>query len=501
MLNRILAQTVRALAVSMETLWIYAWLQAIGLVVRPEGMDDVLAFWPDMPFGLPGAFVVAVGATLTYGWVAQARLAFSGKATLLACVGLALVATTYLATAIVESPMRAGVYAPDAFKWSGASAIAGGAVFGLIFVWRGFDVASKPTTSALLRTHLMIGLVAMVVMLALDNASWTANPDALTTHGWCVVAIAAVGMLAQALLTIKTSFEAGDATGGGDGHSRRSPWLALAGVSAVVVVAFGVIASSVFSFDVGRAFIEGSVRVAQWTVLIFVFAVATVLSIVFGVLRTLWGVVLYLIGLLGDSEATIYEPIEFPTLGDLPVGAQNPDQGVPGAEFIIAAVIAIVLVYLLWRTLARLRRNARIVDPDQVRESLWSRDAVIEDFLSLARRLPGLGRSPGKPRPPIASTNDSRMLTVREIYQGLQWEGRAVGIGRSSDETPLEYQGKLAETTGGVSPDLAAVTDAYNATRYGEKAAGEDALSAINQAWRRLKASLRETGTERGRNA
>ena len=90
---------------------------------------------------------------------------------------------------------------------------------------------------------------------------------------------------------------------------------------------------------------------------------------------------------------------------------------------------------------------------------------------------------------PIAVSEDGalgRMLTVREIYQGVLMEGRRVGLPRRQPETPYEYQGRLQASFPPGGPELQAITEAYAAQRYGQVDTTGEQLGLLNQLWRRL---------------
>ncbi|MDP2949066.1 MAG: DUF4129 domain-containing protein [Chloroflexota bacterium] len=90
----------------------------------------------------------------------------------------------------------------------------------------------------------------------------------------------------------------------------------------------------------------------------------------------------------------------------------------------------------------------------------------------------------------VAAEEDTRIFTVREIYQGLLWEGRRVGLPRREPETPYEYQDKLVGRLEGVTPELRAITRAYVEERYGGARIPAEELRLVNRLWRRLRSAL-----------
>ncbi|MDP3064271.1 MAG: DUF4129 domain-containing protein, partial [Chloroflexota bacterium] len=91
----------------------------------------------------------------------------------------------------------------------------------------------------------------------------------------------------------------------------------------------------------------------------------------------------------------------------------------------------------------------------------------------------------------IVEEDDSRIFTVREIYQGLLWAGARAGVPRRAPETPYEYQAKLTGRVLMAASHLRVITQAYVEERYGGVSVATEKLRALNHGWRRLRELLR----------
>ena len=98
---------------------------------------------------------------------------------------------------------------------------------------------------------------------------------------------------------------------------------------------------------------------------------------------------------------------------------------------------------------------------------------------------------------PVALDVDelNQVFTIREIYQGVLWQGRYIGVPRHLHETVYEYQERLAGHVPGATNDLQAITDAYVANRYGSIRIEGRRLGALNTCWLSLLTVFRDSPT------
>ena len=179
-------------------------------------------------------------------------------------------------------------------------------------------------------------------------------------------------------------------------------------------------------------------------------------------------------------------------------GAGFPPEAALALKWGLVALVALLVVLLLARSLFRYWKGKQEPEVEEVSESLWSWEAFRADLRSFLARLLRLLKRPRAAGatvcPPAAvaeAEGETRLFTVREIYRGLLWEGRSAGLPRRSAETPYEYARKLARFRQAGLLEVEAITEAYVAERYGGVPASEEILVSLNHGWRRLRSSLR----------
>lgn len=195
---------------------------------------------------------------------------------------------------------------------------------------------------------------------------------------------------------------------------------------------------------------------------------------------------------------------------DEPEG-QNSDwflEFVDVAKWGILFLLLALCVYLLLRYYLRSRRPPQAQEFEESSESIWSKEQFWSDarsfWNSLLNRLFGrFHHAPATvaaaaPIPPPAMTDDGRTLTVREIYQGVLWEGRRWGKPKEDAETPHEYADRLGTAMPATAQELKTITDGYALERYGPTATPEEKVPVLNQVWRRLRGLFQPDGKASG---
>ena len=168
---------------------------------------------------------------------------------------------------------------------------------------------------------------------------------------------------------------------------------------------------------------------------------------------------------------------------------------------ILFPILLVVVAILFIRWIMRRRQRVRVIANrrvEELRESLWSWTLFWAQLkallLSLFRRF----------FPQRATHEEGQASTetieiepaarnIREIYRALLKRAAARGYPRRKDETPYEFRQRLDEKTPLAEPQLAVVTEAYTATRYGAIVPGEAAVAHIQQEWAALEQKWRET--------
>ncbi|MDP3062773.1 MAG: hypothetical protein Q8O40_06130, partial [Chloroflexota bacterium] len=430
------------LVVMLEVLWAYPWLV---WMTTWEKLG-----WSRTPLSLAGAVgLVALAealtrATLARGWpLARTRVV----------VLTALLLTLALVVRLEHGGGHA-LWETDWWRYAQAhmSLAMAGLAFGLYMLWRGISVGREELSFDELYQKFLIGLAALVVLLVAWGAT-TGRGEfkrVLTASGLYVVAYFSAGLLALAISNLRGLQE--------EMVRRREAsvllnrrWLTLLVGVVVVIVAASLVFASIFSFDLARLLLHPLNVLAGWLLIAFLYAVGYPLGFLAAGLIYVFR---FFASLVGKGPPP--QPLTTFDLSGLTDAAQGKEGvTVPPAVILslkwgLAALVAAAIVAILARTLFRYLKGKVEEGVEEVNESLWSWDTFTADlraFLSgllrwLRRRKPtALVSTP--PVATIVEEDDSRIFTVREIYQGLLWEGARAGVPRRAPETPYEYQAKL----------------------------------------------------------
>lgn len=472
------------LAVLMEALWAHAWL------TWASGWQAV--HWDRPPLGILGAVTIAMTAQVVTR-VALARTSSLTRARVVAvfllCVVVALVIRVELSAGYAPWDPDWGRYAVEH-----QALVAVGLIAGVYFLWRGIVVGRERLSFDTLYPRFLFGLSALVVLLVVWGFTVQADEfrRILAVPSLYVVAYFTAGLLALALAnfqSINQEMRRGD---GAVFLPRR--WLALfLGVLAVIVV-LSVAVASAFSFELVLLLTRPLNTLADWLFTGFQYVVLLPLGLLAEILIY---VLRFLMSLLNrgkppepfnPSDASDWRK----ALEDRVPQAISPDVLLALKWGLVALVVAGVCV-LLARALFRYRQVKEEGESGETSESLWSWDVFKADLraflLRCVRRFRrGTAADRRTARPPVAVTQVSgtHLLSIRDIYRGLLWEGRKAGTPRRDSETPNEYAGTLRQYLTGGTAELQAITDAYMTERYGDKETSPEDRGTINRLWRRL---------------
>ena len=486
------ARSIPPLAALMETMWAYPWFVWIG------GLDFV--DWAEPPMTLASAVFLPVAAIL----VSRAALARSWPAARVLLV--ALPALLVLTALVLRLEVGGGHTLWDAGWWSYAvderAAVIGSLAFGVYLLWRGITIGMETPSFEALYRRFLFGLAALVTLLALNGFIYGADEarDTLRSTGFYVVGFLFAGLLSMGLVNLKTIWEEmvrRDEASGAVG--RRWFSMLLGVVSAAMAVSL--VVASIFSFNLASALLQPLRLLADILVTIFVYVVALPLGIIAAVLIYIFR---FLASLVPQGEPP--QPLGIP--GPAQVQEIVEGQGTRGfppeaalvLQWVLVALVVLAVVYVLARAMLRFGRGRkRDEETEEVSESLWTWDVFKADLRSFLSNLLGRFRRrkttvPAAAAPPLSITREAdtgEVFSVRDIYRGLLWEARRVGVPRRRPETPTEYQGRLETSLDAEDEALRAITDAYIEERYGGMDASGERLSALNRSWRGLRSALR----------
>jgi hypothetical protein len=486
------------LAVLLEVLWIYPWFLLVG-------EWEVLG-WIEPPLALGSAVVLAVVAealsnrSLTRNW-AQGRTYL-----------LVLPALVMLLAAVIRVDVGSG-YAIWDFGWTQyalehPSPIYGGLALGTLLFWRGISAGRDDHSFDDFYRKFLMGLIALVILLAL-RSSVTGASEVATSTGFYVLGFFSIGLMSLGLINLQSIREEMLRREESSGVQDQR-WIPMLLGVVFIILTVSLVTASAFSFSLATLLLQPLSVLAGWMVIVLIYTVALPVGVV---AAGLIYVLRFLASLVGRGEPP--GPIILPGPGEISRVVDGQDsRGIPpelllAFKWIMVILLVLLVLFILARALRRYwKGRGEEEGMEEISESLWSWKGFKSDLRSYLSRL--LSRLK-KQRPemlsvapvPIAVSEDGalgRMLTVREIYQGVLSEGRRVGLPRRQPETPYEYQGRLQVGFPPGGPELQAITEAYAAQRYGRENIADEQLGRLNQLWRHLFQVFRDTAAEDDNN-
>ncbi len=160
------------------------------------------------------------------------------------------------------------------------------------------------------------------------------------------------------------------------------------------------------------------------------------------------------------------------------VAESNPafDMLVPYLQTLFTLGLFLMALYLVGRSLGR--RLTRLEEEEFVRESLEEEDGGF----TKAARGPKVAPRRGERR-----TADS----IRRIYAALVARAGAAGLPRRTDETPYEFLPRLVTAWPSEAEPVRAITEAYVAVHYAERAADKAETERVRALWKRVAKNVR----------
>lgn len=476
-------------AVLLEVLWVYPWAMWAGT-------------WHFLDVdGTPLGFILAVVLVVAAEEVARYCLAQEWP---LAVVRLATLSVlTVLLAAAVRLQLGGGLDIWRTEWWRDATndlaPLLAAAAFGVFLFWRGITVGRTALTFDDLHRKFFVGLAAFVALLVLWGATSRAGEfqSVFDSASMFVVAFFFVSLMGLALVNLRSSWQ------GMSSHAVFSAMLNQSWISLYLgLVLLIVVLSAVLAVVVSSNALK--------IVLVPLNLVGTLLlnALIYGIIYPLGFAASgglyatrYLLSLIEVTERPVLNLLDLSEVRDAVSGETSsiPPEVVLAVKWFLVALLVGIVFFFFVRALFR-RARAASDDVESEHESLWSWEGFKLDVRSfLARLLWLLLRSkPAAPppgMPPIAVTTaeevgKERLLTVREIYQGVLWEGTAAGMPRRVSRTPYEYERQLRTGAAAGADEIRAITDAYVAERYGGLATPRARLEPLNRLWRQLRSAL-----------
>ena len=483
-----------AVIILLELLWSYSALVAVS--------EWGWIGWASPPISLLSAAVLASGA------LAPSLLAENGTWNAERLRAFILPLQVVLLVIVVRLDLSGG-YGLFDFDWFGyvggdISFLLGAAGYGVFLLWRGISVTTELPTIETLHRRFLLGLtavlIAFVFAMVTDESGDSRHP--LVSLGVYGVAYFGAGMVAIALANLRNIRREMIKRSDDTAPSIRQ-WMVFPIVVVAVMVLVSLLVSAAFSFDIAALLLIPITLIAKGVTAIILYGIIWPLGFVAGgfiwLLQRLGGEVEPEPDGVGGAPELTEEGASFPE--DNP-GYMLPDSVVLAVEWTAGIIAAIVVILILYKALSKFRRGEKEEEEEGSSESLDAWDGVkgdLRSFLSmmfgwLRRKRDPIAQPMSVPDSVTAAVEEQREFTIKEIYQGLLWEGGAIGRPRRNAETPYEYEGRIQALDTTQEHALDAITEAYVASRYGGLEPDGDNLLLLNRMWRGLKGIIMQAG-------
>lgn len=483
-----------AVIVLLELLWSYSALVAVS--------EWGWIGWPSPPISLLGATALAAGA------LAPSMLADNGTWNAQRLRPVILPFQVVLLVLVVRLDLSGGYGLLD-FDWfsyvgGDISFLLGAAAYSVFLLWRGLSVTSELPSIETLHKRFLLGLMAVlmafVFAMVTDESGDGRHP--LVSLGVYGVTYFGAGMVAVALANLR-NIRREMVRRADDAAPSIRQWMVFPVVVVAVMVLVSLLVSAVFSFDVAALLLVPITLIAKGVTAVILYGIIWPLGFVAG------GLIWLLQKLGGQVEPEpdgAGAPAELTEEGASFVeenpGYMLPDSVVLAIEWTVGIIAVIIVILILRKALSKFRRGEKEEKEEGTSESLGAWDGVKGDlrtFLSMLfswfrRRRDPDAQPTAVPASVTVAAEDEREFTIKEIYQGLLWEGGAIGRPRRNAETPYEYEGRIEALDTTQEHALDAITQAYVASRYGGQEPNPDNLRLLNRMWRGLKGIIMQGG-------
>ena len=483
-MNRLYA----SMLVMAELLWSYSVIVALT--------EWGWIGWERPPVSLPAATLLAAAALV------PTLLPDDSESIFVRFRGLFLPLQVLLLAVVVRTQASAGydLLDPDWFTalWDAPQLFLGAVAYGTFLLWRCGTATSPLPVPERLHTRFLMGLavlfLALLVAFFADNKFDNRSP--LISLGIYGVTYFGVGMAAIAVANLRDIRREMVRRSDTALPSLRE-WMAVPLATIVGMLFTSLVFSAFFSFDLARLLLIPLEYIARGI------AIAILYGIIFP-LSFLAGGLTWLLQRLVGTQMEDEETGEGAQLTDEPLLVEQGEAVLFSETALLvlqwgAGILAVlVVIFILAKALKRIRRD-RDDGEEEVSESLGAWSNFRQDLSMFFAWLLGLFRRKERPVPaeeytPVAVTGDTgglrRDFTIREIYQGLLWEGRTVGRPRRNAETPFEYGTRIHPMDTTEEHALDDITQAYVEARYGNAEPSADRLQWLNRQWLRLRAAL-----------
>ncbi len=474
----------------IEALWIFPWMAGIS---KWNAVS-----WEDPPLGLGSTLLFFVVAYFSAGYALHGARGRLGQ--------IGALAGTVLLLAFLLRVEQSGGFALWDTGWGShgldnIQKLIAGFFFGTYIMWRGHSLSQDTITPQRVYRTFLFGLFALAFLLVVwDGARKTGAFTPVDISAGVYIAAFFFSALAALALSNFHVMQMEAQRLGVDAQGLHRRWVSLTVTVALVIVLVGLGIASVLSLRFSTRLKGPLDAVGDAFLAVLLYGIILPVSYIAG--GFIW-VGMWLFNLIrGDVTPPEFDPPGADGfLNNLRETADKEDGGISqaliqaGIWSLVAVVVTIVLIILI-RLYLRRRPPGDDSDSDEVSESLWSWERFVRDlWLFILGLFGGLGRrffrEPERPVEARFRVDDDRTLHIREMYQGLLWEGRVSGRPKQRGETPSEYATRLRREMPGAASDVEEITDEYIIARYGHRTQDEEGVPMLNRVWRRLRSAFR----------
>lgn len=367
-----------------------------------------------------------------------------------------------------------------------------GALYALLVVagvawWRGLalGVQPEPFSPAAMRSRLeiVIGLlVAALIVAALVGGA--AGEQALNAAASALPVVLIGGLVALSTAQARAVRVRV--------RQESSGWIGAGALVAVGIVLLALLLAGIAGPEVWRQVLSPVLFILRpigwlldWALLGLAYAIFLLLTPLMWLLRKLSGGVQQ----VEEPQVEPGPPLDFQGQ----VQSALPGWLLQVLEIALIGAAILLGVWLVLRTLRRFRPETLNGPVDEIRESVWSREAALDQLRGWLRGLEapwGGGQRRGRydlNRPP---------KTVREAYQHLLVLAARRGQPRVPAESPIDYATRMQERWPSVDQPLDDLTRRYLRARYGEHESPTEAEQARVE-WETIRDSLPDPDGQR----
>jgi hypothetical protein len=483
----LLTQTIMALAVLLEALWVYTWVIWVSQ-------------WPSLNWlSTPFNFVSCLAQALFTGILTRIALREEWSPQKIRWVVLP---SSLLFLLFLVRLNNGGGYGLWDGRWaafanSHVPQLLSAFFLGIYFSWRGIASNRQGLSFSDLYRRFTIGVAALVILIVIWGLPKGGMRSSWSEIGAYLVLFFGVGLLSLALANLESlRNEFSKHQEASTAFSRR--WISILLILVIAILGISVAVMGIFSSGFVGTLLHGLGVAANWLIT----GVAYLLYPVGLLVAGLYYVIQWLVNWLRGGA----QPPKFvvPDFSDLQKQAEGqPTAHVPVILLFVLKwglllLLVAFLIFLLSRALVRFWQGKDLENLEEEHETFFSWTLLRADlggfFGWLFRWIRWKNRADAGARSISsgkASMGDAgRELNVRELYRAVLSEGNQIGSPRKSFETAYEYEKRLETLIPDIRPELKTITESYIIERYGDGNEPPEKVSLLNRLWRNLRLKL-----------